>query len=141
MQWFCVRTKKEAESCKSSKQWVGFWNVWNDLGNIEQFLGEWYEIQRLELDELLNADCVHVNYAMNADGSTVNVRQRMQILENSPRTIEKRGYARYIDPTGRLVMIYNETDPSMCIFNHMKYSWHIQLQTIHLLPFTRFFFV
>ncbi|XP_055709673.1 uncharacterized protein LOC129805644 isoform X2 [Phlebotomus papatasi] len=55
---------------------------------------------------------------MNVDGSTVNVRQRMQILENSPRTIEKRGYARYIDPTGRLVMIYNETDPTASIFDY-----------------------
>ncbi|XP_059620983.1 apolipoprotein D-like [Phlebotomus argentipes] len=83
-----------------------------------RFLGEWFEIQRLETDELLNADCVLVNYKMNADGSTVDVSNRMMILESTPRTLERRGYARYLDTSGRLVMIYNETDPSASIFDY-----------------------
>ncbi|XP_055696494.1 apolipoprotein D-like isoform X2 [Lutzomyia longipalpis] len=95
--------------------------------NRNQFLGDWYEIKRLEADELLNADCVLVNYKTNVDGSTVDVSNRMVVLGNTPSRIEQRGYARYLDTSGRLVMIYNETDPSARLFDY--YVTHTDYQT------------
>ncbi|GAB0099999.1 hypothetical protein DMENIID0001_159100 [Sergentomyia squamirostris] len=87
--------------------------------NNTEFLGEWYEIQRLAVqDEPGHADCVVANYSVNMDGSTLDVINRMLVLENPPRRVEQRGYARYLDTTGRLVMIYNETDPSANIFDY-----------------------
>uniref|UniRef100_A0A1L8D914 Putative apolipoprotein d/lipocalin n=1 Tax=Nyssomyia neivai TaxID=330878 RepID=A0A1L8D914_9DIPT len=95
--------------------------------NRNQFLGDWIEIRRLEGDQVSNEDCVRVNYKMNEDGSTVDVINRMAILGNPVRWTQQRGYARYLDTSGRLVMIYNETDPSARLFDY--YVTHTDYQT------------